>query len=129
MCQLRCAAHPCARNKDGTCQNIKSDGTVCGKALDLEGMHATMCCSGGAAIARHSAIRDALAALAREQHAHIDLGLDVNQAAACENTGARLDVQIPMPDIDKCMLIDVAGAPGKAAMLADAANNKTHTWA
>ena len=67
-----------------------------GKQPYPEGIHVTMCGGGGGAIARHSAIRDAQATLAREQ-AHVDIDLPVDQPAACSQTGARLDVSITMP--------------------------------
>ena len=136
-CRLRCHAPVCATSEDGTCQNRKATGALCGKLLDAAGMHATMCGCGGGAIARHNALRDALALLARERNAHVDIEIDVDQAAACPNTGARLDLSISQPGPDgerKNMLVDVAVASpfaqsagmraGNAALLADAAKRK-----
>ena len=128
----------CTSSKDGTCQNRKADGTLCGAALDAEGRHATMCCCGGGAIARHNALRDTLALLARERSAHVDVELDVDQAAACPDTGAWLDLAITHPGGGKkTTLVDVAvaspysqlamrGGPGHAALLADKAKQEKY---
>ena len=110
-CRLRAHLPVCSDSATGLCQNRKADGTLCGKELDEQGMHATMCGCGGGQIARHNAIRDAIAAPAREQNAHVDIELDVSQAAACPDTGARLDVSITLDDetgARRNMLVDVA---------------------
>ena len=88
-------------------------------------------------VARHNAIRDALARLARDSGADADIEVDVAGAAADPLTGARLDVQIRRPTGgERNILVDVSvttlfaagatGRPGAAASLVAGAKRRKY---
>ena len=70
------------------CKNRKR-GTECGAALDREGKHATTCPCGHALSARHDALRDENAKIAR----HTCLSA-VDHPAIDPEYGARMDVRV-----------------------------------
>ena len=113
------------------CKNKKRDGTECGAALDKEGKHATTCPCGHALSARHNALRDEIANIARRTGLCADIEvLVVDQPAIDPENGARMDMRISKPGVQNAdELIDVqvtfpfcveaACLVGKAATIAE----------
>ena len=112
------------------CKNKKRDGTECGAALDKEGKHATTCPCGHALSARHNALRDEIANIARRTGLCADIEVLVDHPAIDPENGARMDVRISKTGAqDADELIDVqvtspfcveaAGLVGKAASIAE----------
>ena len=81
------------------CKNRKRDGTECGAALDKEGKHATTCPCGHALSARHNALRDEIANIARRTGLCADIEVLVGHPAIDPENGARLDVRISKPGV------------------------------
>ena len=112
------------------CKNKKRDGTECGAAIDKEGKHATTCPCGHALSARHNALRDEIANIARRTGLCADIEVLVDFPAIDPENGARVDVRISKPGVQNSdELIDVqvtstfcveaAGLVGKAASIAE----------
>ena len=121
-------ADPCATTVIG--KNKKRDGTECGAALDKEGKHATTCPCGHALSARHNALRDEIANIARRTGLCADIEVLVDHHAIDPENGARMDVRISKPGVQNAdELIDVqvtspffveaAALVGKAATIAE----------
>ena len=112
------------------CKNKKRDGTECGAALDKEGKHGTTCPCGHALSARHNALRDEIANIARRTSLCADIEVLVDHPAIDPENGARMDVRISKPGVQNAdELIDVqvtspfcveaAGLVGKAPSIAE----------
>ena len=105
------------------------DGTECGATLNKEGKHATTCPCGHALSARHSALRDEIANIARRTGLCADIEVLVDHPAIDPENGARMDVGVSKPGVQNSdELIDVrvtpfcveaAGLVGKAATIAE----------
>ena len=90
------------------CKNKKRDGTECGAALDKEGKHATTCPCGHALSARHNALRDEIANIARRTGLCADIEVLVDHHAIDPENGAKMDVRISKPGFQNAdELIDV----------------------
>ena len=120
---------PCATTEIDA-KNRKRDGTECGAALDKEGKHATTCPCGHALSARHNALRDDIANIARRTGLCADIETLVDHPAIDPENGARTDVRVSKPGVQNPdELIDVqvtspfcveaAGLVGKAASIAE----------
>ena len=111
------------------CKNKKRDGTECGAALDREGKHATTCPCAHALSARHNALRDEIANIARRTGLCADIEVLVDHPAIDPENGARMvrisksgvqnadeliDVQVTSP-----FCVEAAGQVGKAASIAE----------
>ena len=120
------------------CKNKKRDGTECGVALDRDGKHATTCPCGHALSARHNALRDEIANIARRTGLSADIEVLVDHPAIDPENGARMDVRISKPGVQNAdKLIDVqvtspfcveaAGQVGKAAPSREQETNTIQT--
>ena len=82
--------------------------TECGAALDKEGKHATTCPCGHALSARHNALRDEIANIARRTGLCADIEVLVDHPAIDPENGARMDVRISKLGVQNAdELIDV----------------------
>ena len=122
----RVRLHAAVCEEGAACQHKRSDGTICGEALDPHGRHALSCAVGGWRSRRHDALRDCLADIARSAGEHADIEVDVTGAAADPATGARMDIVLRgAAGGTERLLIDVAvvspfavGAGGRAGAAA-----------
>ena len=102
----RCCGLVC--DHGNRCKNKKRDGTECGAALDKEGNHATTCPCGHALSARHNALRDEIATIARRTGLCADIEVLVDHPAIDPENGARMDMRISKTGVqDADELIDV----------------------
>ena len=91
LCRLVC-------DPGNRCKNKKRDGTECGAALDKESKHATTCPCGRALSAKHNALRDEIANIARRTGLCADIEVLVDHPAIDPENGARMDVRISNPN-------------------------------
>ena len=108
----------------GQCQHRRSDGSICGAALDPHGTHARYCAVGGWLVRRHDAGRDILGEWCEEHHCNVHWEV-IMPTANPRRPEARMDLVVHVPGHSAPFHVDIsiASAMSQEALQGGAARH------